>query len=80
MEHHASAFANAPMTRRRKAAMIIQMLLDDGNTLALVIGPVLATWGGLAGVFDVTAAMGALGLLVVVFWLPATPELTEAGR
>ena len=35
MDHHAPASANAPLTRRRKAAMIIQMLLDDGNTLAL---------------------------------------------
>lgn len=35
MEHHASPRAELPLTRRRKAAMIIQMLLDDGNTLAL---------------------------------------------
>lgn len=66
--------------QRTKASAIIGASIGLSFALALVIGPVLATWGGLAGVFEVTAAMGALGLLVVVFWLPATPELTEAGR
>ena len=48
--------------------------------LALVLGPVLAAWGGLSGVFEVTAIMGALGLAVVLLWLPATPQLTDGGR
>ena len=66
--------------QRTKASAIIGASIGLSFALALIIGPVLASWGGLAGVFEVTAAMGALGLLVVVFWLPATPELTEAGR
>ncbi|MEJ8560899.1 FliG C-terminal domain-containing protein [Yoonia sp. GPGPB17] len=35
MNMHVSPLSEQPLTRRRKAAMIIQMLLEDGNTLAL---------------------------------------------
>ena len=35
MDTHAQPLSNMPLTRRRKAAMIIQMMLEDGNTLAL---------------------------------------------
>ena len=66
--------------QRTKAAAIIGASIGISFALALVLGPVLATWGGLSGVFEVTAAMGALGLAVVVLWLPATPQLTDGGR
>ena len=35
MDSHTAPFANSPLTRRRKAAMIIQMLLEDGTALSL---------------------------------------------
>ncbi len=65
--------------QRTKAAAIIGASIGVSFALALVLGPVLAAWGGLPRVFEVTAAMGALGLLVVLFWLPPTPALSEAG-
>ena len=66
--------------QRTKAAAIIGASIGISFALALVVGPLLASWNGLSGVFEVTAAMGALGLLVVVFWLPTTPELSDGGR
>jgi predicted MFS family arabinose efflux permease len=66
--------------QRTKASAIIGASIGLSFALALVIGPVLAAWGGLSGVFEVTAAMGAVGLLVVLFWLPPTPQLTDGGR
>ena len=66
--------------QRTKASAIIGASIGISFALALVLGPVLAAWGGLSGVFEVTAIMGALGLAVVVLWLPATPQLTDGGR
>ena len=66
--------------QRTKASAIIGASIGVSFALALVLGPVLAAWGGLPRVFEVTAVMGGLGLMVVLFWLPATPQLTNAGR
>jgi MFS family permease len=66
--------------QRTKASAIIGASIGISFALALVLGPVLAAWGGLSGVFEVIAVMGALGLVVVLLWLPVTPQLTEGGR
>jgi len=66
--------------QRTKASAIIGTSIGVSFALALVLGPILAAWGGLPRVFEVTAVMGGLGLMVVLFWLPATPQLSEAGR
>ena len=66
--------------QRTKASAIIGASIGVSFALALVLGPVLAAWGGLPRVFEVTAVMGGLGLMVVLFWLPATPQLSDAGR
>lgn len=66
--------------QRTKASAIIGASIGVSFALALVVGPVLAAWGGLPRVFEVTAVMGGLGLMVVLFWLPATPQRSDAGR
>ena len=66
--------------QRTKASAIIGASIGVSFALARVLGPILAAWGGLPRVFEVTAVMGGLGLMVVLFWLPATPQLREAGR
>ena len=43
--------------------------------LSLVIGPVLSQWGGLSGVFAVTAVLGLIGMAAVAWWTPAEPQL-----
>ena len=65
--------------QRTKASAIIGASIGVSFALALVLGPVLAAWGGLPRVFEVTAVMGGLGLMVVLFWLPATPQFSDAG-
>ena len=55
--------------QRTKASAIIGASIGVSFALALVLGPVLAAWGGLSRVFETTAILGALGLLVVVFSL-----------
>ena len=41
--------------------------------LSLVLGPVLSQWGGLSGVFAVTALLGLIGMVVVAWWTPKEP-------
>lgn len=66
--------------QRTKASAIIGASIGVSFALALVLGPVLAAWGGLPRVFEATAVMGGLGLMVVLVGLPATPQLTDGGR
>ena len=66
--------------QRTKASAIIGASIGVSFALALVLGPVLAAWGGLPRVFEVTAVMGGLGLMVVLFWLPAAPQVSDGGR
>ena len=66
--------------QRTKASAIIGASIGLSFALALVVGPLLASWGGLPRVFEVTAVMGALGILVVALLLPPAPHLSAAGR
>lgn len=66
--------------QRTKASAIIGASIGVSFALALVLGPILAAWGGLPRVFEATAVMGGLGLMVVLVGLPATPQLTDGGR
>ncbi len=55
-------------TQRTKAMAIIGMSVGGAFMLALILGPVFAGWGGLAGVFWATAvlALAAIGLLYLL--------------
>lgn len=47
---------------------------------SLVLGPVLSKWGGLSGVFAVTAVLGLLAMAALAWWTPREPSLhNEAG-
>ena len=43
--------------------------------ISLFLGPILSQWGGLSGVFAVTAVLGVIGMGVVAWWTPKEPEL-----
>ena len=43
--------------------------------ISLVLGPVLAQWGGLSGVFAITALLGLVGMAIVAWWTPEEPQL-----
>jgi len=46
--------------------------------ISLFLGPILSQWGGLSGVFAVTAVLGVIGMGVVAWWTPKEPELHVA--
>jgi predicted MFS family arabinose efflux permease len=63
----------ADLTReehRIKAMALIGMSIGVSFALALILGPVLARWIGVPGIFGVTAVLALLGILVVAFVVP----------
>lgn len=61
-------------SQRTKTMAIIGASVGGSFVLALVLGPVLASMGGLSLVFSTTVGMGVIGLILVAFALPARPE------
>ncbi|WP_235040961.1 MFS transporter [Vreelandella profundi] len=59
----------------RTAAMaIIGLSIGVSFAIAMVLGPWLAVWAGLSGVFWFTALLTLVGLLVLWRWVPAAPR------
>ncbi len=59
----------------RTAAMAtIGLSIGVSFAIAMVLGPWLAAWAGLAGVFWFTALLTLVGLLVLWRWVPAAPR------
>jgi predicted MFS family arabinose efflux permease len=59
--------------QRTKAMAVIGISIGLSFAIALVLGPLLASWGGLAAVFWSTAALGLLGMAIVALGLPTAP-------
>ena len=62
-------------TQRTKAMAVVGMSIGASFAIALVLGPVLAVWGGLALVFYVTAALALIGILIVLFAVPRASQV-----
>ncbi|MGP9764761.1 MFS transporter [Halomonas sp. AOP13-D3-9] len=59
----------------RTAAMAtIGLSIGVSFAIAMVLGPWLASWAGLAGVFWFTTLLTLVGLLVLWHWVPAAPR------
>jgi predicted MFS family arabinose efflux permease len=57
--------------QRTKAMAVIGISIGLSFALALVCGPLLAAWGGLAAVFWTTAALGLIGMAIIAFGVPS---------
>lgn len=63
----------ADLTReesRTKAMALIGITVGASFVLSLVLGPALNGIIGVPGIFWLTAALGAMGIAVLVFWVP----------
>tara|TARA_B110000503_G_scaffold36278_1_gene59301 strand:+ start:18264 stop:19472 length:1209 start_codon:yes stop_codon:yes gene_type:complete len=66
----------ADLTReeqRTKAMAAVGMSIGLSFAVALVLGPAVASFGGLAMVFWFTAALAFIGIAIVVFLVPSPP-------
>ena len=55
---------------RTKAMASIGASIGLSFTLAMIIGPIIASFMGLSGVFWTTALLGCCGILVFLLWVP----------
>jgi len=76
----ATAFAAdlVPAGRRTRAMAVLGIAVGASFTLAILIGPPLAAWLGIAGLFWVTAALALAALGLVLLTLPAQAALPRA--
>jgi len=68
----------ADMTReeqRTKAMAVVGMSIGLAFAVALVLGPVMAAFGGLPTVFWFTAVLAAVGILILILLVPPSPPL-----
>ena len=65
---------------RTKAMASIGAAIGLSFSLALVLGPLLAAWGGLAAIFWVTAALGFVGLGVLFGLVPRVQRPPRSRR
>ena len=64
---------------RAKVMAFIGMSIGLSFAIAMVIGPMIAHWTGLSGVFWTTAALAIIGILLVSFVVP-TPKQIKTHR
>ncbi|MCZ6831089.1 MAG: MFS transporter [Gammaproteobacteria bacterium] len=73
----------ADLTRdeqRTKAMAVVGISIGASFALALVLGPLLASWGGLSLVFYVTAALAVTGIVIVWRAVPTPSPLPGVHR
>ena len=66
--------------QRAKAMAILGVSIGGAFGLAIVIGPVLAAWVGLPGIFLFTAILALLAAPVVWLLVPTPPVVTASGE
>jgi MFS family permease len=64
---------------RTKSMAVVGITIGGSFLIALVIGPVIASFVGVTGLFWLMAALGLLGIAIVVFLVP-TPRRLEVHR
>lgn len=60
--------------QRTRAMAIVGMTVGSAFIVALIIGPALAAWLGLSGLFWLATGLALVGLLMTLLWLPE-PQL-----
>jgi MFS family permease len=73
----------ADLTReeqRTKAMAVVGMSIGLSFAVALVLGPVMATFGGLPTVFWFTAVLAGSGIAILILLVPPSPPLTGSGH
>ncbi|MDD5030726.1 MAG: MFS transporter [Rhodoferax sp.] len=66
----------ADLTRdqvRTKSMALVGGSIGLMFALSLVAAPALAAWGGLTGIFALTATLAVLGVAAVIWWVPPEP-------
>lgn len=65
--------------QRTKAMAMLGISIGASFAVALIVGPVVASWGGLSSVFYLTAVLALFGIVIVVKFIP-TPTSAHKHR
>ncbi len=65
---------------RTKALALVGASIGVSFALSLILGPLVAAWGGLAAIFWLTAALGLVGMAILWRWIPSAGAEAGAGR
>jgi MFS family permease len=60
---------------RTKSMAVVGITIGGSFLIALVIGPIIASFVGVAGLFWLMAALGLTGIAIILFLVPAPPRL-----
>ncbi len=60
---------------RMKAMSVIGMTIGLSFIGAMVLGPILNTWIGLSGIFWLTAILGAIGIVILIYGVPTPTKI-----
>ena len=60
---------------RMKAMSVIGMTIGLSFIGAMVLGPILNTWIGLSGIFWLTAFLGAIGIVILIYGVPTPTKI-----
>lgn len=60
-------------SQRTRAMLILGISIGTAFALALILGPLLASWLGVPGIFLLTAVLALLTIPVLLWWVPTPP-------
>lgn len=60
---------------RMKAMSVIGMTIGLSFIGAMMLGPILNTWIGLSGIFWLTAFLGAIGIVILIYGVPTPTKI-----
>ncbi len=60
---------------RTKSMAVVGITIGGSFLIALVIGPIIASFVGVTGLFWLMAALGVVGIAIIIFLVPTPPQL-----
>ena len=60
-------------SQRTRAMLILGISIGTAFAMALILGPLLASWFGVAGIFLLTAGLALCTIPVLLWWVPPAP-------
>lgn len=65
---------------RTKAMATIGASIGIAFSVAMTVGPLVAHWGGIGAIFWITAALGAVGIVILFAFIPAVQRAPQPKR
>lgn len=64
-------------SQRTRAMLILGISIGSAFALSLILGPLLASWIGVAGIFLLTSVLALAAIPTLLWWVPAQPPQAQ---